>query len=213
MAQTHLKDLYELVEYTWDYEAGEYTVNTAPAIAYLQDALSADYAAGSALLSEFARFLRGMDYLSQDDYLNMRETFIQNDPELGWVFDSGGLPLIEESWNPGHTWAPIVGTANAEAIRPAPWEVSIGLAGSWGEDVIYGSERDEIISSTGGDSVLVGGTGDDELDSLGGDDRVNGWGGDTVKFPRRIISANRSTALYNDPKRLKLSGNSIVAHG
>jgi Ca2+-binding RTX toxin-like protein len=47
MAQTHLKDLYELVEYTWDYETGEYAVDTAPAIAYLQDALSADYAAGS----------------------------------------------------------------------------------------------------------------------------------------------------------------------
>jgi hypothetical protein len=79
---------------------------------------------------------------------------------------TGGLPLIGESWNPGHTWAPIEGTANAEAIRPAPWEVSLYIDGNWGEDVIYGSERDEIISSIEGDPVLVRAAGNDACTSM-----------------------------------------------
>jgi hypothetical protein len=94
MAQTHLKDLYDRITSTWNVEKHEYETDMNAVIVSLKETLTADPEQGKLLLGEFARTWRGLNNgASWADWLPYREVFIQMDPSLGWVFDSGGLPV------------------------------------------------------------------------------------------------------------------------
>jgi hypothetical protein len=180
MAQSHLKDLYDTITYTWDDETQELEIDTSGLIAALQEGLAANPEEGRELLSEFARSRRAMGFHAQNCFLSLRETFIQQDPELGWVFDTGGLPVIEHVGEGEAPTTPgIYGTRLSEAIRGSLTEGTGWLEGVDGEDVIYGTDRDEVLSQhTGyGNGLFVGGGGDDKIITWYGNDILDGGEG------------------------------------
>ncbi|MFH1116298.1 MAG: hypothetical protein V1792_20490, partial [Pseudomonadota bacterium] len=147
MAQTHLSDLYETITYTWSEEKQDYVIDTTALIAALDQAIADDPVKGKELLSEFARTRRGMGYWDDNCFLSLREHFIEQDPDLAWVFDTGGVPVLEhpDPATPGWDSVHLFGTDNAEAIKGDPAESYRVLHGVNGNDVIYGTDRNEWV--------------------------------------------------------------------
>ncbi|MFH2046816.1 MAG: hypothetical protein ABIK92_16925, partial [Pseudomonadota bacterium] len=178
MFQTHLKDLYSEINYTWDDTTQTVKAEMSAVITDIQTALASDPEQGKTLLSEFARTLRGIGAQDMVDYLSFRETFIMQDESLGWVIDSGGLPLYDEKGEGQRTWSPhIEGTDNADAVKGSLIEGDGYINGLAGSDVIYGTSRNENLINEIGDSVLVAGAGKDRIRAGDGDDILDGGEG------------------------------------
>ncbi len=184
MAQTHLSELYDKIVYTWDEETQEVTTGFTGVVPEIVAALDDDPAAGKELLSEFARSLRGISSCSTDCYLTFREHMLEIDPELGWVFDTGGLPVYQETHLGVRAWSPhIEGTDKAEAILGSLTRGDGWLNALHGDgDVIYGTDRDERLVQGSGGSVLVAGGGDDIIWAGDGADILDGGAGTDVLY-------------------------------
>ena len=173
MSQTHLKDLYDKITLTQDGSTGKSRPDFSSVTADIQTTLANDPEQGKMLLSELGRSLRGSYRVTgwtEDIYLPFREAFVLQDPELGWVIDSGGLP-VREKW----------GTVDADAIMGSLTGGNGQISGLGGNDVIYGYLRNETLSDLGGDSLLVGGGGNDKIYAGWGNDIVDGGeGNDTL---------------------------------
>jgi len=165
MEQTHLKDIYAQV--TWVWEAGnQLTADLTQVAASMLNVMENNVDAGKQLLSEFARTWRVGNSKDTLSYLNFREKFVNADPELGCVIDSGGLPVSNK----------LVGTSNAEAIMGTPAFYNSISSGD-GNDVVYGPSHSSYIFNNSGDAVLVGGLGDDSIGAGAGDDIIDGGAG------------------------------------
>lgn len=195
MAQTHLKDLYALVAYTWDEAAQGLRGDLGAVVAELQGQLARDPTAGQGTLAEFARSLRSLGAQEVVNYLAFRETFISQDESLGWIIDAGGLPVYDRLHQGQRAWSPhIEGTDRADAVHGSLTQGDGYLNGLVGDDVIYGTARNETLINEQGDALLVAGAGndsilagagDDILDGGLGNDRLMGEGGnDTYLFRR-----------------------------
>ncbi|MEW6141434.1 MAG: hypothetical protein AB1733_24690, partial [Thermodesulfobacteriota bacterium] len=156
MSQTHLKDLYQAITYTWNQQNNDYEIDTDGLIAALQNALSADPEKGKELLSEFARTRRGLGYFGQDCYLAFREAFIQQDPSLGWIFDTGGLQVYDQlGQGDGWYYPHMFGTWGSDAVKGSLTAGDGVINGLTGNDVIYGTSRNELIYHSDGDALIV----------------------------------------------------------
>jgi hypothetical protein len=206
MAQTHLKDLYDKLVYTWDAEKQDVRTDFSGVIPDLVASLNNNPEQGRQLVSEFARSLRGISSCSPDCYLVFRETMLEIDPDLGWAFDSGGLPVIDGP-RQGIGWRlHINGTDGDDAVKGSLTEGDGWINGQYGDDVIYGSDRDEHIYSMDGDSLIVGGGGNDQIWAGAGNDILDGGAGndtllgeagnDTYIFRR---GSGRDTIIDYDP--------------
>jgi len=174
MAQTHLKELYGKITYTWNYDTGEYVTDMSGVIAALQSALQTDPEQGRELLSEFARTMRGLGH-DRVSCLPCREIFIQMDPSLGWVIDTGGLSVIDGPHQGPWSYSNhVFGTVNSEAITDARNEGDGAIFGLHGDDVIYGTDRNENIYNDDGDAVVIGGGGNDGIWAGAGNDMLEG---------------------------------------
>ncbi len=178
MGQTHLKDLYQEFTFRWDDENQLYVIDATDVVTVLQDTIASNPEHGKQLLAEFARCHRRMGYFGDNYFLSVRETFIQQDPSLGWVFDSGGLPVYEHRGQGIRPWSPhIEGTDNADAVKGSLSEGDGFLNGLSGNDVIYGTSRDETLINGLGDAVLVAGGGNDRIWAGEGNDILDGGEG------------------------------------
>ena len=234
MAQSHLKDLYDKIIYTLDETTNLYTTDMSGLLAELQSAFANDPEQCRQLVGEFARTMRGLGH-SREDCLACREIFIQMDPSLGWVIDTGGLPAYDTSAGPRPGEIHLNTSDRSEAIQASPiyWD---GIINGWnGNDVIYGTSRNERLTNDSGDAVLVGGGGNDRLwagadndilDGGEGNDQLLGeTGNDTYIFRRgsgqdTIIDADSTAGnidtiwlgsnLTPEDVTLKRSGNNLV---
>ena len=206
MVQTHLRELYEKITYSWNDVKQEYTADFSAVISALQEAIATNPDNGKEMLSEFARTRRGLGYFGQDCYLAVREAFIQQDPSLGWMFDTGGLSVIEHTGQGSRPWSPhIEGTDNADAIRGSLTEGDGYLNGLSGNDVIYGTSRNEVLINETGDALLVTGGGNDTilagarndiLDGGQGSDTLRGETGNDTYILR--VGSGRDTIIETD---------------
>ncbi len=238
MAQTHLKYLYDQITSTWNVDKQDYETDLSPVITSLQTAFADDPEQGKELLGEFSRSWRGLNNAdwATNDYLTFRENFIQQDPQLGWVFDSGGYPVIDDVGMGLRGWSPhIEGTDGSEAIRGSLTSGTGLINGLHGDDVIYGTDRDERILKDSGDAVIVGGGGSDDIfggpganiiDGGSGDDRLFGEEGNDIYIFRigsghdviqdvdategNIDTIWLGSNLTTDDVALRRSGNNLV---
>jgi len=190
ISETYLKDLYDKIPNSCVDEQQDMT----GVITELQNTLANNPEEGKQLLSEFARSMRGFGH-DRVSCLPCREIFVQMDPELGWVVDTGGLPVYEHLHQGARPWSiHIEGTFNADAVRGSLTEGAGNVNGLNGNDVVYGTDRNECLFNNGGDALLVGGGGNDDLwagldddilDGGSGNDRLfGGAGNDTYLFRR-----------------------------
>jgi len=177
MAQTHLKDLYGMISYTWDEATQSLKGELGVGISALQNQLTSDPAGGKLMLGEFARTLRGFQAEGMVDYLGFRNTFVAQGEELAWVFDSGGKNLINGSVDNDN----LLGTGSHDAIRGDNGNDI--LFGNVGNDVLYGQAGDDYLYAESGDDLLDGGSGNDWLSGDVGSDMYlfgRGYEQDTI---------------------------------
>jgi len=98
MAQTHLTTLYAKIARIHDQETCREKIDLTLVSEDLKIAMAQNPEEGRRLLADFCRSLRAVASQKRVDYLSFRESFVQMDPELGWVMDSGGIPLTGSSW-------------------------------------------------------------------------------------------------------------------
>jgi hypothetical protein len=168
MAQTHLKDLYDEITFTWDEATQSLRGNLSLVITDLQNRIAVDPVVGKVALSEFTRTLHGFGAESMVDYWGFRGTFAAQDEELAWTIDSVGKNIIYGTVDNDT----ISGTDENDAIR-----------GDYGNDVLYGGNGDDALYGGAGDDVLDGGPGVDVLVGGAGNDVLGAglysadWGG------------------------------------
>ncbi len=181
MAQTKLQDLYDMIGTKLDGNTNKFVPDFSDLVSAVEQAIAANPEHGKLLLSEFARSIRAVPSLLQDHYLSLREHFIQQDPELAWVFDTGGLPVYDHLHQGTRYWSPhIEGTDNADAVKGSLTEGDRYINGLNGNDVIYGTTRDEILINETGDALLVAGGGKDQIWAGADDDILDGGTGNDI---------------------------------
>ena len=171
LMQTRFKDVYGQIRSVWDDTHQKWVADLSGVTTTIKAALEADHAAGKELLADFARTFRVSNSTTTLAYLNFRESFVGADQELGWLFDSGGLPV---------TNAP-TGSSRDEAMRYTQGG-SHYFSGSAGNDVIYGSSESDQIQNDSGDAVLVGGGGIDYIYAGDGADIIDGGQGEDYLY-------------------------------
>ncbi|MCL4456170.1 MAG: peptidoglycan DD-metalloendopeptidase family protein, partial [Nitrospirae bacterium] len=182
MAQTHLKDIYEKISYTWqeaigDGQEGGIKADLSAVITDIQNQLTLNSEAGKTILGEFSRTIRGFGAQEMVNYLNFRETFIETGnrlwaigDELGWIIDSAGLPITSTTTN---LW----GSDNAEAIRREEAAGEGIVRARPGDDVVYGNGTSELLDGEVGNDIIVAGGGNDTIWAGQGNDILDGGQG------------------------------------
>ncbi|MFZ5993680.1 MAG: calcium-binding protein [Thermodesulfobacteriota bacterium] len=186
MAQTHLKNLYDMVTYTWDEATENVKGDLTVVAAEIQNRLTLDPEAGKESLSEFVRTLRGFDAEDTMNFMTFRSVFAQQSAGLAWIIDTAGKHLI-------------AGTVASDVLRGITGEDAIlggegndilygidgndTLSGDAGDDQLYGDSGNNILYGGDGTDTLYGGAGDDILEGGAGNDTIYGEGGsDTYWF-------------------------------
>jgi Ca2+-binding RTX toxin-like protein len=169
--QTHLADLYRLIDFSWDEQRG-LVGDLAPVQAELQARLIADPVAGRQDLTEFARSIQGLKAEDMLGFWVFRDAFAAQDPSLGWGIDVGGRNLIVGT----AASEGLVGTSDPDAIQGGGGDDT--LWGNQGADVLYGDAGRDILYGGPGDDLLVGGDDVDQLYGEAGQNRLEGGAGD-----------------------------------
>ena len=183
MAQTHLKDVYDTLEYVWDEDSEQYTLDTTALIATLDQAIADDPDKGKELLSDFARCRRGEGYWNEVCFLSLREHFIQQDPDLAWIFDTGGLDVYDQlGQGDGWYYPHMFGTWGTEVVKGSPTQGDGYINSLTGNDVLYGTDRDEVLLNEDGDALFVAGGGNDRIWAGDGADILDGGEGDDTLY-------------------------------
>jgi Ca2+-binding RTX toxin-like protein len=218
MSQTHLKDLYNKITYTWDETTGSLKGNLSGVVTTLQSQLILDPTAGKVMLGEFARTLHGFQAEGMLNYWGFRGTFAAQSEELGWVIDSVGKNIINGTLNNDS----ISGTGNDDAIRGDSGNDY--LYGNAGNDVLYGQEGNDYVYGRDGNDVMDGGVGNDYLSGEAGSDTyLFGRGSgvdtisnydtsvgktDTIQFGSGVMPSDVRVTRYNDNLILSINGTS-----
>jgi len=183
MAQTHLKSIHNRLFYTLNEQTQAFQPHFTLVEDHIKQTLNDDPNQGKQLLSEFARTLRGSTVLETNSYLSFREAFIQQDSNLAWAFDTGGLSVIDHLGQGIRPWSRhMLGTDNTEAVRGSLTEGDGYVNGAGGDDVIYGTSRNEILINEDGNALLVAGGGNDTIWAYAGNDILDGGEGNDLLY-------------------------------
>jgi len=176
MAQSHLKDLYSQITYTWDDASQTIRGDLTNIIATIQGELDENYDAGKQLLGEFIRSMRGLGADEKTSFSAFCETFANQSAELFAITEQAGRTVY--SGTSGNDWITPRGT-NDLIYGYAGNDL---LEGGDGNDKIYGGDGNDTLKGEAGNDILDGGTGDDVLYGGDGDDiLVGGTGNDTFR--------------------------------
>ncbi len=200
MVQTHLKDLYSQITYSWDADASCIKGDLRGAINYIQNELNENYDSGKSILTEFVRTLRGMDVDEKTNFSSFYEAFASQSEELVQIIEEAGRNVVR------------LGPGNDTATQAGWKDLVYGYAGNdhlysgGNSDKIDGGEGNDSLDGGAGEDTLLGGPGDDNLTGGSGNDLLIGGpgndcllgneGSDTYQFSRgdgedRIVNHDR----------------------
>jgi len=167
MAQTHLKDLYDMINYAWDETSQSIKGDLGAVVAAVQNALAIDEAEGRALLGEFSRTIYGLQAREVLDFtMGFRSVFATHGEELAWIIDSAGRNVIS-------------GVACNDNLYS--WEANDAITGGKGNDSLYaGTNFDTVVYGKAGADYVAGAEGNDILNGGEGNDQLFGWGGNDI---------------------------------
>ena len=153
MAQSHLKDLFSLIIYTWDEATQSIKGDLSTVKVELENRYAVDPVSVKTLVEEFGRTVKSFqaEIMLGLDTLRSNETF-------GWFIDTYGLSSRIEGTSANDV---LIGTASPDAIRSGDGNDTI--SGGDGNDVLYGQLGDDTLDGGTGSDILVGGLGNDIL--------------------------------------------------
>lgn len=168
LAQTHLKDIYSLVSYSYDEKTKTLKGDPYKVIEKLKSMIQENEHEGKIMLKEFARSIKGLMAEQKVGYGNIEKAFSQY---------GNNLPCIGKEIN--------ISCSNGNSEIQYRSSDPAVLTGSSGNNNITGWRCNDRIYGREGDDKLFGGSGDDYLDGGPGNDYLaGGWGDDTYFFGR-----------------------------
>jgi len=176
MSQTHLKDLYGAINYTWDEATQSVKGDLSVITNEIQNQLTSNPDLGKEMLSEFTRTLVGFEAKDMMNFMTFRNSFASMGEELGWIVDSAGKNLIIGSVGNDY----LSGSNTDDALKGG--DGNDILFGNTGNDALYGGKGNDGLNSGAGDDILDGGEGDDMLHAMSGNDIVNGGDGNDILY-------------------------------
>ncbi|PKL52084.1 MAG: hypothetical protein CVV37_03135, partial [Nitrospira bacterium HGW-Nitrospira-1] len=197
MAQTHLKDLYSKITYTWDDATQSIKGDLSAVITGIQSQLDTNYETGKQALSEFVRTLDGFQALDMMNFIPFRNAFAFQNDELSWIVDSAGKNIITGTGGNDV----LVGTNTGDAIR-----------GGDGNDSLYGNAGNDTLDGGAGEDILNGGNGNDTYKfGIGsGQDTISDYDSttntDTVEFGAGIASTDLELIKNNNDLKILING-------
>jgi len=107
---------------------------------------------------------------------------LEIDPSLGWVFDTGGLPVCDQLGQSPDGWYPphMFGTWGSDAVKGSLTQGDGWINSLSGDDVVYSTDRNEHLLNQSGDALLVAGGGNDTIWAGDGSDILDGGTGDDL---------------------------------
>ncbi len=172
-AQSLVKDLYLKLNAQNPYSYIDYT----PVIETLKKEIRQNPKRGKERVVQFARtvqtFRLGGNFNNIPNKNSFYNVFTSNDRETKWLIDSFG----KVPYKLGDKSA----LQSGEAIR-TPNDIPLyDFHSRYGDDVVYGSDKDDNFMTGTGDDILDGGDGNDTLDAGSGCNRIyGGRGNDTI---------------------------------
>ncbi len=154
MAQTHLRDLYDRINYSWNGVSQSLVGELSDVQGALEAKLATTYESG---LIDSVEFIRTVKALDAEETLQLES--LRSNPTLSALVDRVGA----------HTWR--FGGAGADT-----------LSGGGQTDLILGYGGNDTITGGGGNDFVYAGEGNDTvtMDYVGGTNRVEGGAGDDV---------------------------------
>ena len=216
-AQTILKPLFEMLEFSFDETSDKFLYNISPVQNHIDNAISANPTDGKTLLLDFARtFVHlgleensnyadfkahyaalGKEYellLSSVDKINLygtdQDDTIDGSSEQDAVFAYGGNDTITTRQGDDLVYAGD-GDDNIDTCM--------------GNDVIFGENGNDTIDAGEGNDYIDGGDGNDRIFSGKGDDTIIGGKGDD--YMEDVKSGGNDTYIFN-----KGDGNDTISN-
>jgi Ca2+-binding RTX toxin-like protein len=165
MAQTHLKDLYNAINYTWDNASQSIQGSLSGTIADIQARIAIDPVAGEALLFEFARTIVGQGVADMLHYHDLVTAFPGFADKLEFLPDT----FCKNVFTGTNGNNSLTGTRAGDALN-----------GGAGNDTISGADDHDSLYGGSGADTLKGGTGNDIFDGGTGNDTLYGYGTSTT---------------------------------
>ncbi len=199
MAQTHLKDIYDMITYTWDETSQNIKGDLSVVATAIRNALTNNEAAGKVLLGEFSRTVYGFQAKDMLNFImGFRSAFAAQCEDFAWIIDSAGKNIIAGTEGNDN----LSSSEANDAIRGGDGNDSLYgtvLYGNAGTDCLSGTEDSDILSGGTGNDYLCGGGGNDVLEGGEGNDYVDGGAGqDTITggLGNDTLSAGEGSDTY-----------------
>ncbi|MCB5272320.1 MAG: hypothetical protein LHW56_10820 [Candidatus Cloacimonetes bacterium] len=153
MHQTHLKEVYQLVSFSYDREMEVWTGDYAKAVLKIVDILKDNSEGGAGLVEDFMRSVRGMN-----------PTIVTN------VENAKSLLLAQLGGSMTQDWERSFVEGLGRFLHKSGEGADIIRGDSQRKDILYGGGGDDKLYGGNGEDILVGGRGNDFLDGGRGND-------------------------------------------
>ncbi len=186
MAQTHLKNLYDMITYTWDENSQNIEGDLSAVTEEIRSRITADPATGKNDLGEFSRTVHGFQAKDIFGFTEFRDAFAKQDEGLRWVIDSAGKDVITGSTGNDTLYGYEVnnaitgGEGNDSLYASYDMTGNAVLYGNSGADSLTGGEDDDTLNGGTDDDYLFGAGGNDILEGGDGNDYIDGGTGSDV---------------------------------
>ncbi|MGS7842664.1 calcium-binding protein [Stenotrophomonas forensis] len=203
-SKSRLKGYTDLIQPTWDVQAGQVSF----AFAALEAKLNTRFASSQAdaiidlaeLLRAQGRFLLGNGWAAGETMLRTWLLQAESQPDLGAALAAAGLQLSSVATD--GSVAGSLGTNDGILVgRDQAADVREQLRGGAGDDLILGGAGDDLLDGGQGSDTLFGGTGNDTLSGGAGADLLSGGQGEDT-----LDGGEGDDLLYGDAGNDSLSG-------
>ncbi len=192
MAQTHLKDLYDKVTFTWDETTQSLRGDLSAVATEIENLATADRDSAVLNLVEFVRTICGFQASDMVNLQSFKDALTAYDQELGSYIYFPNIPMygtfVDDSIIGMDDTKVILGNAGDDTLVGGNLGGTIDggpgndiLNGGAGSDILYGGLGTDTFDGGLGADLLVGGEGNDVLDGgLGADTLIGGAGDDVL---------------------------------
>lgn len=178
LAQTSLKNFYDLVEFSRDTSTKILTANLLPTINSFIHELTVNGVQGKTLLYEFVLSLTTSNLIEHSNFNEFVQAFNLSDTELNAILKTPSI-YGEKIFSPVGG-GKIFGFYGNDTISGSHEMDS--LFGGQGNDILFGEDGDDILSGGEGNDKIEGGEGNDFLLGNEGNDQISGnFGNDTIE--------------------------------
>ena len=204
-AQTSLKPLYSLLDFSYNSNTAKYEYNLNAVISYIDNAIEVNATDGKALLTDFVQTFLSLKLNNESNYTDFYNHYSSMSDEYKYLMETVDKVVIYGDSNDNN----IEGTAQNEAVFGEGGNDTIYTR--QGIDLVYGGDGDDYIDTCEDDDTIFGDSGNDEIHAGSGNDKIYAGDGNDIIHTGdgddTVFAGNGNDTIYAE------SGNNIIDAG